>query len=299
VQGSGIFNITEGDLLDQDWLILNQDYGIISVQVAGIFNIANGDLQGVQGSGVFNLTEGKAKGAQGAGIFNYAGGDFQGIQAAGIFNYTAGSFLGLQAGIVNMAMGDGGSGAQFGVVNISKSENMVTVGLVNVVKNGLMHPSIFYDDMGFVNAGFRSGSKHVYSLFTVGVRGKTILGISGEDALLSSRMGLGLEYTIGKFFMDLDLSLGSIIDLDTVEEAWDSLGDEDRTGDASSSIAQLRFTAGQKIFEHLGVFAGISYDYIYRHEDSSPDPETVAPFMIGASFGRHIHKLGFFGGVQF
>jgi hypothetical protein len=308
VQGSGIFNIAEGDVQGvQGAGIFNIAHGrvegvqgsgifnyaeddFLGIQGAGIFNYSGGSFQGAQGSGIFNYAGGNSRGLQGAGIFNYAGGSFQGVQASGILNYTEGYFKGLQAGLVNMAMGDGGSIAQAGIVNISKAENTVALGLVNVVKNGLMHPSIFYDDMGFVNAGFRSGSKHVYSLITLGAH---------EDTLLSSRMGMGLEYTIGKFFMDVDLSFGSIIDLDTVKEAWDSLGDENQIESASLNIAQLRFTAGYKIFEHLGVFAGVSYDYMYRHKDNSPDPGTFVPFMLGAGFGRGVHKLGFFGGVQF
>jgi hypothetical protein len=307
LQGSGIFNYAEGDFLGiQGAGILNYSSGNFQgIQGSVAFNYAEGNSQGVQGSGIFNYAGGNSRGVQGSGVFNYAGGSFQGVQASGLFNYTEGGFKGIQAGLVNMA-GDGGSGAagavtgvQVGIVNISKSENMVTVGFVNVVKNGLMHPSIFYDDMGFVNAGFRSGSKRGYSLITLGIQGETLLGRTGEDTLLSSRMGLGREFQMGKIFMDVDLSFGNILNIDALKDAWNSGGNKNQIDSASLSMAQLRFTAGYKIFEHLGVFAGISYDYMYRHNDNSPDPETFAPFMMGASFGRHIHKLGFFGGVQF
>jgi hypothetical protein len=186
---------------------------------------------------------------------------------------------------------------------------MVTIGLVNVVKNGMMHPSIFYDDMGFLNAGFRSGSKYIYTLFSVGLQAKAIPDTADDDTLLSSRLGIGVEYPIGKFFLDLDVTTGAIVNLDAWGDAWDSAKGnitadngkewENRTQAAISSVFQLRFTAGYKIFEHLGIFAGFSYDYLFRHKDSSPDPEDFAPIMIGADFGKNVHKLGFFGGVQF
>ncbi|MHB9291600.1 hypothetical protein Holit_00678 [Hollandina sp. SP2] len=268
VQASALFNLADGY--------------VRGVQSAGIFNSTGDSFRGVQGAGIFNIVDGDAAGAQAAGIFNRTGGSVQGVQAAGIFNYTGGSFKGLQAGLVNIAKD--GRGLQAGLVNISGSETVAPLGLVNIVKGGLLHPAVFYDDMGFLNLSFRSGSKHVYTLLTAGVQPKFHYD---PNVLLVSRAGLGVEFPIGNFFIDVDITGGSIVNLEY-----------GKGSSVSSSLAQLRFTTGYKIFEHLGIFGGISYDYIHRWE-SSPDPETFSPFIVGRSDGQNTHKLGFFGGIQF
>jgi hypothetical protein len=302
VQGAGIFNLADGFVQGaQGAGVFNlADDFVQGVQGAGIFNVANGIVQGVQGAGVFNVADDFMQGVQGAGIFNYARSGLAGVQMAGIFNYAGGSSRGVQAGLVNIAKD--GSGVQAGLVNISGGETMVTLGLVNIVKGGILHPAVFYDDMEFLNASFRSGSKRVYSVFTAGVQGKALPESYDGDTLLAFRAGLGVEFPIGKFFMDVDITCGSIVNFDALAD----LGGTDirewkhrRAGGPLSDLVQLRFTAGYKIFEHLGIFGGISYDYIHRRESASPDPETFSPFIAGWSDGWNTHKLGFFGGVQF
>jgi hypothetical protein len=65
-------------------------------------------------------------------------------------------------------------------------------------------------------------------------------------------------------------------------------------------IAQARFSAGYKIFKHLGVFAGISYDYILSPDNGSLKPgEDFGFSAFSRSDGRNTHKIGFFGGIQF
>jgi hypothetical protein len=64
-------------------------------------------------------------------------------------------------------------------------------------------------------------------------------------------------------------------------------------------MLQLRLSGGYKIMPHLGVFAGISYDFMFRSDDRAPDADSFAPFIAGYSDNRYVHKLGFFGGIQF
>jgi hypothetical protein len=231
------------------------------------------------------------KGIQGAGVFNYSGGTMNGIQAAGIFN-RAGAIKGVQLGLLNIS-GEG-SGVLVGLVNISKAEDSVAIGLLNIIRGGILHPAIFYDDMKFINLSFRSGSKHVYSVFTVGVQEETIRGDSGENNLLIYRSGLGLEYGPGRFFLDLDITCGNILNLSASGD-WENF-----ISNRVSGTVQARLTVGLKVVEHLGVFSGISYDYIYRPESASPDPNgRSSSYTFEWSDSRNIHKIGFFNGIQF
>jgi hypothetical protein len=300
VQASGLFNLTNGLQGLQGASMFNiVDGNAAGAQIAGVFNYARNSLTGVQGAGTFNFTGGSFKGVQGAGmfnivdgnaagvqaasIFNYAKSGLTGIQGAGIFNYAGGSYKGVQAGLVNIVKD--GHGLQAGIVNISGSETVVPLGLVNIIKGGLLHTAVFYDDMGFLNLSFRSGSKYVYTLLSAGVQPKTHYD---PNALLLSRAGLGVEFPLGNYFIDVDITGGSMVNF-KYGEGFGTM----------SSLAQLRFTAGYKIFEHLGIFGGVSYDYIHRWESASPDPETFNSFTAGWSDGRNTHKLGFFGGIQF
>ena len=322
LQGSGIFNIARGNVhgLQGTGAFNYAGTDVQGLQGSGGFNYANGHVLGVQGTGLFNFAGGGFRGVQGSGGFNYSGGDSQGLQGSGLFNYVKGSFRGLQGtGFFNSAdelqgmqaalvnINGGGSGFMFGLVNVSKSEDMVPFGLVNVIKNGLMHGAVYADDMLFSNLSFRSGSKYFYSVLSVGTRGGRFMG-SG-DKLLAIRGGFGFEYTVNKFFFNIDITSGSIINLDTVGKDLDTfkqrfpgISDPDFDWDDAGSttgISQLRLTAGYKVFEHLGVFAGISYDYLYRNRETNPDPRDFEGPLLGGVFGRHTHKFGFFGGVQF
>jgi hypothetical protein len=290
LQGGSVFNITGGD-----------SYGL---QAAGIFNITGNSIKGAQAAGIFNIAGNGGRGLQAAGIFNNSAGDFEGLQLGGIVNIAAGTTRALQMGLVNI--GGEGRGAQIGLVNISQNEGVVPIGLVNIVKGGIMHPAVYYDDMELINFSFMSGSRHIYSLFSVGTQripmgsnaDSWALGKKDGENFLVYRVGIGTEFSLGKrVFLDLDITSGNILNLDTLGRERDDIESPDGS---ISIINQARLTAGLKVFEHMGVFGGLSYDYIYRHTDTSPNPQG---FAKGAVFGwsgeRHIHKLGFFGGLRF
>jgi hypothetical protein len=304
LQTAGIFNMTGGDRYGlQAAGIFNMTGGsAYGIQAASIFNIAGGSSYGLQTAAIFNIAAGGAKGIQAAGIFNNSAGDFDGLQLGGIVNIAAGTTRGLQAGLVNI--GGEGRGVQMGLVNISQNEQVVPVGLVNIVKGGMIHPSVYYDDMGMINLSFLSGSKHIYSLFTVGFplgsneANSWILGKKDGDNFLVYRAGMGAEFSLGKrAFLGLDISTGNMLNLDAL--GLEREGVEAPDG-AISIVNQARLTAGFKALEHLELFGGLSYDYIYRHTGTSPDLRgNIGGLVLGWSGERHIHKLGFFGGLRF
>jgi hypothetical protein len=207
-----------------------------------------------------------------------------GVQVGGIVNLTRGRFRGFQAGLVNYSGegSDGGEsgGVKIGLVNIAKSEGVLPIGLVNIVKNGILHPLVWYDDMRFLNLGMRSGSKRFYSIFSIGAREP-----ESDNRFLLSRAGFGGELPLGRFFINLDLTSGNLID---------------REDFAVNMLLQARLSGGFKVFEHLGLFGGVSYDWFPDLDGDSHD--RVDGLGISAprwENGRNIHKIGFFGGIQF
>jgi hypothetical protein len=301
VRTAGIFNVGRGNLEGfQGAGVFNIGGAMTGVRTAGVFNITNGDQQGVQMAGVFNVLSGSAEGVQMAGVFNLVPQNYTGLQMTGLFNYAGGNFRGVQTGLVNYRGGDEGGGLQFGLVNVSRDESVVPIGLVNVVKRGILHPALYYDDMGFLNFSFRSGSRRFYSVFGVGAQ-KIYLPINGEDkavwgwdeddVLFAYRAGVGFEFPLGPAFLNIDVTGGSILNLDTVSNAGHRA--------SVSYISQARLTAGFKVFEHLGAFVGVSYDYIHRESDTSPNPRGKLNSVLDWGDSRNINKIGFFAGLQF
>jgi hypothetical protein len=287
VQASGLFNYTGGNVDGiQAGGIFNLAQGdVLGIQAGGIFNYTGGGMDGSQIAPIFNLTQGDVRGGiQAGGIFNYTGGDMDGVQIAPIFNMTRGRFRGLQMGLVNYTDEDGddgeGGGVRIGVVNISKNEKVVPIGLVNIIKNGIFHPVVWYDDMGFLNLGLRSGSKYFYSIFSMGVRDS-----DSDSPLLLSRTGVGGEIPLGRFFINMDLMSGNLIDRKDFEV---------------NILLQARLSGGFKVFERLGVFGGVSYDWFPGLDGNSHDrADDLGIAALRWENDRNIHKIGFFGGIQF
>jgi hypothetical protein len=256
---------------------------------------------------------GSTRGIQGAGIANYSGGKFKGLQASGIVNYAQG-IQGAQMGLVNIigsneTKGSPGKqktlGAQFGLVNISGSENIIPIGMVNIIKNGILHPAVYVDDMLITNFSFRSGSKNFYIIMSGGTDFGSSRADENRDWLVSTRAGFGFEFPIKKFFIYIYAVTGNMFRHNNDDRYnTDEINDYYSWNEASfinsnTTVFQLRLSAGYKLFEHFGIFGGVSYDYFYRHNDNSPIPMSFGEFLPGSTQGKNIHKVGLFGGIQF
>jgi hypothetical protein len=199
---------------------------------------------------------------------NYAGGGMTGNQAASIANVAWGTTRGFQAGLFNIR--DKGSGGQLGLVNIAFDERVNAVGLVNVVKNGLFHPLVFTDNLARFNIGLKSGNKWLYSLVRLGADGAAFDPGSGfvivGNSLTVNTLGIGVELTRKKLFLDMDISAGHI-----------PIGPEAGGFGLSSFLLQARLGAGFKLFSHLGFSGGLTYTWFFRGE----------------------HEIGFYAGGQF
>jgi hypothetical protein len=272
-------------------LVNTAGQGLRVAQFAGLVNAVGKDAYCIQVAGLANIAGNGMAGEQVAGLFNIADDGKYGDQWAGLFNIAGKDFHGMQVSLVNMNEDSDTANfsAQVGLVNISGNERSIPVGLVNVVKNGILNPAIYYDSFKMLNVSFRSGSRYFYSLFSVGATrlsfGAYSFGADDADDLLVTRAGIGFELPLKKFFLDLDFTSGNVFTLAAPHHQAFNL--------------QGRLTLGFKLFKHLGAFAGVSYDYFYAESDESPVP-TAAP-IIPKSWGdeRNIHTLGFFAGVQF
>ncbi len=128
--------------------LLNIDNGNVQyVQLAGLGNIVSGDVKGVQAAGLINSNGGKAQLVQLAGLFNRNKNHFRGVQTAGIGNYVKGKTSGVQvSGVFNKATLC--KGVQLtGIINIADT-------LIGIQTSGIVNKTHYFKGMqlaGIVN----------------------------------------------------------------------------------------------------------------------------------------------------
>ena len=147
------------------------------MEVAGIGNISQGDVKGVQLATLFNIVKGNMKGIQASAIINRTR-KVSGLQAAGITNYTDTILRGLQIGLINRA----------------DTADGVLLGLINIVKKGYHVLEFSSNDVTYGNISFRTGTRWFYTIYAFG--GQPQLG--KKPNILSGGMGLGTSIWFGK-----------------------------------------------------------------------------------------------------
>jgi hypothetical protein len=237
---------------------------------------------------------------------------------------VAGGNSGLQLGVINIAGSSKGDASQFGILNVSGNPDTFTLGLINVVKDGIMHLAAYTDDTGFFNVSFRSGSRHYYTILSAGspkvVFNNFSFSLSEDpaDEIGVGRIGWGYEMgdSNGGLYLDFDITAGALVDLTTFQEKKNDLaaiaggadvGDRFDSWRASSSfVLQLRAIAGIQLFDFAGAFVGVSYDYYRLLSPSSPNPAKAYPngkYDWGGVISDrgdewNVHRIGVFAGVQ-
>jgi hypothetical protein len=197
---------------------------------------------------------------------------------------------------------ENGLSLQIGLVNISANPRVLPIGLVNIVKNGIFNPAIYYDTYEMLNLSFRSGSRNFYSLFSVAASqaqfGHLAIGKADAGELLAFRAGAGLEFPFGWSFLDIDVTAGILFD---VNDEYIDMNDICTIKNQYTNTIQGRITLGLMFSKHFSIFAGVSYDYFNRNQNLGPIPKYSWDDVLpsGWSNEQHVHKLGFFAGIQF
>lgn len=199
-------------------------------QIGGISNFVGGDFTGLQLAGINNSAS-SVNGVQAGGIINYTHNGSH-IQLAGIANKSAESILQISgitssatdkaqvqiAGIANNAdsadVQIGGiincagylKTLQISLINIADTSCGISIGLINIVKNGYHKIEFSTDEVLQANIAFRSGTKSFHGIITAG------MAPFGSDKKIWG-FGYGIGTTLGKSgktAFDFDLSATEI-----------------------------------------------------------------------------------------
>jgi hypothetical protein len=232
VQSSGFANVTTGY--------------IQGAQLSGFGNYSR-DITGIQLSGFANITIGMVKGVQSAGFANVTTSDVTGLQLASFFNHS-GDLTGAQiSGFANKA--NKVKGVQLGIINMADTvESGVTIGLVNIVKKGMMAIEIEHNDVLDVNASFKSGTSRLYGIVSAGTQ-------VANDKWWGIGAGFGTEKAIkGQFFTGAEITSYSIVRNQDFED-FDLFG-------------RLVFNVGYKPSEKFAVIIGPAANFLLDEKES-------------------------------
>ncbi|MGK3962151.1 hypothetical protein WMF38_54735 [Sorangium sp. So ce118] len=232
----------------------------------GVLNVA-GPVDGVQG-GAVNIAAGSVAGAQ-VGLVNVAVGESTDVQVSllntavskstdvqiSLANLAAGQSTGTQIGLVNVATGKVG-GMQIGLVNYA-DESPLSLGLLNIVRDGRFDVDVWGLESGIVMAGLKHGSDHFHNIYGVGVR------LVGDRPMIAYALGLGGRISVGeRAFIDLD-ALGY------------SLHDPSSSFQPAAVLTQARALLGVRLAPEFAIFGGPSYNVAFG---DTPEDASLSPY---------------------
>jgi len=260
--------------------------GVKGMELGGVFNMNQYDMQGMQMAGVFNAVGGNVRGVQLAGVGNRVFGEMKGLQIAGVFN-KADTVRGVQiAGVVNLTKDASGTiqlasilnhsestvgnqiaglankakkvkGIQLaGIVNIADSSDY-PIGLLNFIKNGEKSLSIAINEDSYLGLQFRSGGRVLYSLLSINV---ALEGNRPDKYAFEA--GLGAVVLNGaKFSLRTEITARNLL-----TEKFKMLDNHQ---------SSLRIIPAFKLSERMSIFVAPSLNYAERDENSIYGGSTV------------------------
>lgn len=231
------------------------------LQAAGLLTMSGGTTDGIQAAFLGNLTRGSLRGAQFAGLMNVSGGESKGLQVSFVTNIAkhlrggqfsmlgnyAENVTGLQVGLVNI--GGRVRGTQIGLVNIAKEVEGMPIGLVSVSKTGGVHLNAWASNTNLGNVGLRLGTRHTYSMFTLGYDREDGADLVGPGFIIGVRAPVTPKFAV-------DMDVGGDYLLGTRLCCFESTQQERRAHLKDRSHFRLRVLPTWQPSPHFSIFAG-------------------------------------------
>lgn len=163
--------------------------GVNGVEIGGIFNINKGDSKYLQLAGVFNLVGGNFTGLQLAGVNNRALDTVKGVQIAAFINKGERQVNGVQiASLHNEAHQL--RGVQIGLINSADTSEGISIGLLNIIRNGFYKVSLSANNLMNTNLSLTSGTHQFYSTLHIGAN------ISRQNKMYAFGLGIGHDFML-------------------------------------------------------------------------------------------------------
>ncbi|MBF0431916.1 MAG: caspase family protein [Fibrobacteria bacterium] len=271
----------------------NIAYDVVGGQGAAFANCAR-DVRGGQGAAFANFAR-NVEGGQGAAFANFAL-DLKGGQGSAFANFArdvtggqgtvfANFARDVTGGQVSMFMNAARDvkGFQVGLFNFARSVEGETFGILNINKNAEIHPGVWVDEAGVVNLSLKTGNRYFYGMVNAGIHAKEE---KNRERLLVSGVGLGAAIPVKMFFINTDISQSHVA---VSNKYFTTLG---------SSLYRLRVGGGMKIFNHLRLNGGVSFN-IMQHNGKTLDYQDYLDTKSWGKDDKFTYWQGFYAGVDF
>ncbi|MBQ0052443.1 MAG: hypothetical protein KBT11_10340 [Treponema sp.] len=287
----------------------NSDTKIISL---GVLTASDKSIVGCQSSVFFNHVDDEAVGLQYTAGVSIAENGFTGGQISGITNISHGLSRGAQishgANIAEKLSGTQISflfnkaktvkGLQLGLVNISDDTDS-TLGLVNIIKNGVHDFGISYDSNGKLCLQIQEGGKNLFT--NIGVAGK-VQGDFFNGEFCEVWLGLGSRFAYKKLSLDTEFLWKYVFSKEftdlrnSVMDAHDADNDElaeELVKDFSKfQIPHLQFSLNFEVAKHFALFGAFGVDL--RVEDFNDEAFNHQKHNLSGSFNAGDKKISLY-----
>lgn len=219
-------------------LLGGYSYSNTVFEFGGLYNVNTHLTKGFQFAGIANYSGNSENAAQFAGITNIAAGGTTPFQFAGIAN-VADEVTGLQfAGIANVAKRV--KGVQFGLFNYAEESDGVSIGLINIVKNGGKQEfEVSFSEALNTAVSFKLGTDKFYTIFSGGVN------YINKPTEYAAGLGFGTHINWKKGWGNQIEAMGYAL---TENGSFETKG--------INMLTQLKFTVSKELAPHFKVFAG-------------------------------------------
>jgi len=215
--------------------------------------------------------------AQISGIINQNNSVTKGLQISGILNVSIDSLTGFQGGLINL--GSHVKGVQIGLINVctKKSENVLPIGLINIVKGGLYEFELTAGDVLYANVNYKMGVDKFYTIFKLGY------SVYDGYSVYSKGIGFGRYFNVNeKSKIAVDLSTNSISKTFLYNENLDMLN-------------KIDLSYKYKITDNFAIFAGPSYNVYISNNSENVDGILNVPYSIAKSSNPDIKVYNWVG----
>lgn len=161
--------------------------GTNGFEFGGLFNINKQDSKYLQMAGVFNLTGGNAIGLQIAGAHNRTLDTLKGVQISLFTNRAEEQVSGVQISALHNETRRL-KGVQIGLVNIADTSGGVSIGVLNIIRNGFYKVSYTANDLANTNITLKTGTHRFYSALL------TSVNVSGQNKFYAFGLGVGHDF---------------------------------------------------------------------------------------------------------
>ncbi len=268
---NGITSYDYSNKVSLNWLF-GLNGGVEGIEVAGLFNVNDGDVTGLQGSGLFNMTKGNTKGLQAAGLFNASIGNSKSIQATGIFNFNLGDMQGIQAtGIFNTNIGAVQGVQASGIFNsnIGDFQGVQASGILNANVGqftGVQASGILNTNVGQFTGGQVAG---ILNVVTDSLTGTQVGLVNYATQVEGVQVGL-VNFSAKKSDKLLPIGLVSIV---------------------NGGLQELEISAGDAVYANINFKLGVPIFYtIFKVGYTSYGGDPI--FSSGLGFGSEIGIKG-------